>query len=99
MVGSTASGRSFFDDLAHHFPVDRLNVGRVGHLRVGHDGRRVGVDQNDAVALFAQRFTRLGARVVELTRLADNDPDPRRGSGCFLCLYVLAFLLLLIIWR
>lgn len=51
----------FFDDFTHHFPVDRLNVGRIGHFRVGHDGRRVGVHQNNAVTLFAQRLTRLRA--------------------------------------
>ena len=89
----------FFDDLAHHFPVDRLDVGRIGHFRVGHDGRRVGVDQNDAVTLFAQRFTRLGTRVVELTRLADNDRASAEDQDAFYVCTFWHFLLLLIIWR
>ena len=50
------------DDLLHHLPVDRLDVGRVRHLRVGHDGGRIGVDQDDAVALLPQRLARLRAR-------------------------------------
>ena len=29
------------DDLLDHLPGDRLDVGDVGHLRVGHDRRRV----------------------------------------------------------
>lgn len=83
----------------HHFPVDRLDVCRVGHFRVGHDGRRVGVDQNDAVTLFAQRFTRLGTRVVELTRLADNDRASAEDQDAFYVCTFWHFLLLLIIWR
>ena len=61
------------DDLRDRLPGDRLDVGGVGHLRVGHDGGRIGVDQNDAVALFAQRLAGLRAGVVELAALADDD--------------------------
>ena len=63
----------FLDDLAHHFPGDGLDVGGVGHLRVGHDGGRVGVHQDDAVALFFQGLARLGAGVVEFAGLTDDD--------------------------
>ena len=38
---------------------DRLDVGGVGHLRVGHDGGRVGVDQDDANAFLAENAARL----------------------------------------
>ena len=61
------------DDLLDHLPGDRLDVGDVGHLRVGHDRRRVGVDQDDPVALLAQRLAGLRAGVVELAGLADDD--------------------------
>ena len=61
------------DDLRDHLPGDRLDVGDVGHLRVGHDRRRVRVHQDHPVALLAQRLARLRARVVELARLADDD--------------------------
>ncbi len=61
------------DDLLHHLPGDRLDVGGVRHLRVGHDGGRIGVHQDDAVALLAQRLAGLRAGVVELAGLADDD--------------------------
>ena len=61
------------DDLGHHFRRDRLDIGGVGQLRIGHDGGRVGVDQDDAVALLLQRLAGLGAGIVELAGLADDD--------------------------
>ena len=50
-----------------------LDVGGVGELRVGHDRRRVGVDEHDLIALFAQHLAGLDARVVELGGLPDHD--------------------------
>ena len=61
------------DDFFHGFGRDWLDVGAIGELRVGHDGGRVGVDENDAVALFLEGFAGLGAGIVELARLADED--------------------------
>ncbi len=61
------------DDLLHDLPGDRLDVGGIRHLRIGHDGRRIGVHQDDAVALLAQRLAGLGAGIVELAGLADDD--------------------------
>ena len=61
------------DDARHGAPVDRLDVGGVRHARVGHDRRRIGVHQDDPVALLPQRLAGLGARVVELAGLADHD--------------------------
>ncbi len=61
------------DDLLDRLPADRLDVGRVGHLRVGHDRRGVGVDEHDFVAQLAQGFAGLGAGIVELAGLSDND--------------------------
>ena len=61
------------DDLRHHFGRDRLDIGRVGHVRVGHDRCRVRVDEDDAIALLLQRLAGLRARIVELARLADDD--------------------------
>ena len=65
----TFLGDDSFDDL----PGDRLDVGDVRGLRVGHDRGRVGVHEDDADALFAQHAARLGAGVVELGRLPDHD--------------------------
>ena len=64
---------NFFD----HLGGDRLDIGAVGELGIGHDGRRVRVDQDDAVAFLAQRLAGLDARIVELAPLADDD---RAGS-------------------
>jgi len=61
------------DDLLDHLPGDRLDVGDVGHVRVGHDRRRIAVDEDDLVALLAQRLAGLGAGIVELARLPDDD--------------------------
>ena len=66
------------DDLGQRHRVERLEVGRVGPLGVGHDRRRVRVDEHDAVALRAQHPARLHAGVVELAALADAD---RPGAG------------------
>jgi hypothetical protein len=61
------------DDARHRLPRDRLDVGRVRHLRVGHDRRRVRIHQHDAIALGLQRLACLRAGIVELARLPDHD--------------------------
>ena len=62
-----------FDDRCQNRGRQRLDVGPVGEVRVGHDRRRVGVDEDDAVALLAEHAARLRSRVVELARLTDDD--------------------------
>ena len=71
--GQQGVGAFLGDDLFKDGRGDRLDVGGVGHLRVGHDRGRVGVHEDDADALFAQHAARLGAGVVELGRLPDHD--------------------------
>ena len=61
------------DDLGHHLGRDRLDVGPVRHVRVGHDGGGVRVDQHDAIAVLAERLAGLGSRIVELASLPDDD--------------------------
>ena len=46
---------------------------RSRELRVGHDRRRVRVDEDDLVALLAERLGALRPGVVELAGLADDD--------------------------
>ena len=76
-VGRMASGRSLADHRGHRLPVEGLDVGAVGEVGVGHDRGRVGVDQDDPVALLLEDPAGLGARVVELARLPDHDrPRP-----------------------
>jgi len=66
-------GALLLDHLLDELGRDRLDVRRVRELRVGHDRRRVGVDQDHPDALGHQHPARLGAGVVELAGLADDD--------------------------
>ncbi len=61
------------DDLSHDLGRDRLDVGRVRQIRVGHDRRGIGVDEDDPIALGPQSLAGLSAGIVELARLADDD--------------------------
>ena len=72
-VGKKRVGTLLLDDLSHGVGGDRLDIGAVGGLRVGHDGGRVGVDEDDLVALLTQGLAGLGAGIVELAGLADDD--------------------------
>ena len=53
--------------------VERLDVRPVGEAGVGHDRRRVRVDDDRPVPVLAKHLQRLAARVVELAGLADDD--------------------------
>ena len=59
----------FFDGLGR----DGLDVGPLRELRVGHDGSRVGIDQDDLVSFFAEGLTGLGAGIVEFASLSDDN--------------------------
>ena len=63
--------------------VDGLDVDRVGHLRVGHDGRGIRIHEDDAVALLLERLAGLGAGVIELARLADDDRAGANDQDAF----------------
>ena len=87
-VGSSGVGPLPLDDLASSTStVERLDVGGVGEVGVGHDRGRVRVGQDDPVALLAQHPAGLGARVVELAGLADHDRAgaDERGSTAMSC--------------
>ena len=60
-------------DPLHHLKGHGLDVNMVGHVRVGHDGSGVGVEQNGLDALCLQRAARLCTGVVELCGLTDDD--------------------------
>ena len=53
--------------------IERLEIGGVGKPGVGHDRRRVRVDDDRPEAVLAKHLQRLAARVVELAGLADDD--------------------------
>jgi hypothetical protein len=71
--GQERVGPFLFDDLGDHLRGDRLDVGGVRQVRVGHDGGGVGVHQDHPVALLAQGLAGLGPGIVELAGLADHD--------------------------
>src|SRR3546814_8325431 len=56
-------GAFLLNDLRDDFGRDRLHIGRVRQLRIGHDRRRIGIDEDDAIALLVQRLARLRARI------------------------------------
>ncbi len=66
-------GAFLLDDLGDDFPGDRLHVGAIRGLRIGHDGRGIGIDEDNGVAFFAQGFAGLRPGVIELARLPDDD--------------------------
>ena len=57
---------------------ERLDVHPVGDVPVGHDGGRIGVDQHDGDAFLAEGLARLGAGVIKLGGLPDNN-----GAGAY----------------
>jgi len=61
------------DDLGDDLGGDRLDIGGVGEIGIGHDRRRVGVHQDDPVTLVLERLACLGAGIVELAGLSDDD--------------------------
>ena len=71
--GEQRVGPFLRDDLFEICAAERLDVGAVGQLRIGHDGRRIGIDQDDFEAIGAQGLGGLGAGVIELAGLADDD--------------------------
>ncbi len=80
------------DNFPEVFLGQRLDVGAMRELRVGHDGRRIRIDQNDLVPLRAQRLARLRAGVIELASLADND-RPRPNNQNLLYVFPLRHIL------
>jgi hypothetical protein len=75
--GEQRVGALFGNNLLHRLRRDRLDIGPVRRFGIGHDRRRIGVNEDDLVPLFLERLAGLGAGVVELACLADDD---RPGS-------------------
>src|SRR5581483_5919786 len=70
------------NDLFQILARKRLDVRAVGHLGIGHDGRRIGIRQHHLIPLRLQRLARLRARVVKLRRLPDHN-RPRANHENF----------------
>ena len=72
----------FFDDFGDNFRGDRLDIGAVGHIRVGHDGGRIGIDQHDAIAFRPQCLAGLCAGIVEFAGLTNDDRAGTNDKNC-----------------
>src|SRR3546814_2020231 len=73
------------DDLFDSLPFNRFYIRDSGRVGVGHDGRRIAVDQNRAIAFGLQGLAGLGPGIVELAGLADDD---RAGANDQYAFYV-----------
>src|SRR6185295_10334823 len=60
------------EDGCNRLEVERLDIRPVGEAWVGHDRRRVRVDDDGAETLGPKDFERLASCVVELAGLADD---------------------------
>ena len=69
------------EDFDNRLWLQGLQVHVVGHHRIGHDGRRIAVDERDFDALLPKASGSLASRIVEFTglsndnRSASNDED------------------------
>jgi len=72
-------GNDFFNGL----PCDGFNVSDIGRRRIGHDRRRIAVDQDDFEALFSQSLARLNPRVIELASLTYDDRPCANQQNAF----------------
>jgi len=63
----------FYDDAFDDVDLKRFNVNFIRHSRVGHNGRRVAVDEDDIESFLLQGTACLGACVVKLCGLTDDD--------------------------
>ena len=70
------------DHLRQDFPSERFDIGPIRRVGVGHDGGRVGIDQDHLVVLFAEGLAGLRPGIVEFTGLA-NDDRPRPNQQYF----------------
>ncbi len=73
----------FFDDVFQHAPGNRLDVGHISHTGVSHDRGRIGIHQDDTIALFTQCLARLRSGIVELASLTNDDRTRANDENAF----------------
>ena len=71
--GQQRVGPLALDDARDDVGRDRLDIGRVRQVRIGHDGGGIRVHQHHPVAFLLQRLAGLRAGIIELAGLADDD--------------------------
>ena len=78
----------FLDDLCNHFRCNGFDVSRVRQIRVGHDGGRIGIDEDDAITFGFEGLAGLGAGIIKLARLTyDNRSSPDDENGFYICTF------------
>src|SRR5690625_7166951 len=60
---------------------DRLDIGPIRQVGIGHDRRRITIDEYDPVSLLTECAHRLSTRIVELTALRSEERRVGRASG------------------
>ena len=75
--GQQGVGALLFDHPGHHLGGERLHVGAIGHVRIGHDRGGVGIHQHHLESVGAERFAGLSSGVIKLAGLSDHN---RAGS-------------------
>ena len=71
--GQQRIGAFLGDDFLDNLDRDGFDIGGIRQPRIGHDRRRVGIHQNDTIALSPQRLAGLRAGIIEFAGLADDD--------------------------
>ena len=64
-------GAFLFNNRGHYLRGYRLNIGSVRHLRIGHNGCRVGINQNDPQPFRFEDAAGLTPGIVKFAGLAD----------------------------
>ena len=71
------------DDFFYRLRSNWLNVGSVGHRRIGHDGCGIGINQHHLIALFTQGLTCLSSGIIKLARLTNNNWTRANNQNLF----------------
>ena len=72
-----------FNNFGNEFRSNRLDICAIRNFRIGHDCRRVGVDENYLIPFFFQCFDRLGSGVVKFAGLADDNGTRADNQNLF----------------
>ena len=72
-TGNNGIGPFVADDPGNVFQCQRLHIDLISNGRICHNGGGIGVAEDHFIAFFFQRQTGLGAGIVKLCRLTDDN--------------------------